>query len=141
MTMKSGKYYVGDLCYVMHDVWDEVCELTFPNPQARPLDGEFTLKDGRRFAIYSTAFGDGEYPSNIGTSHCVDSGTIGCILLDEIRDNTDSLERMIELAAVVEFDVDFETERTDKGLICIGHVEIDTDPQWDEDSGDLEWDD
>ena len=25
----AGKYYVGDLCYVMHDEWDEVCGLFF----------------------------------------------------------------------------------------------------------------
>ena len=25
MTMKAGTYYIGDLCYVMHKEWDEVC--------------------------------------------------------------------------------------------------------------------
>lgn len=140
MTMKAGNYYVGDLCYVMHDVWDEVCELTFPNRNARPVDGEFTLKDGRRFAIYSTAYGDGTYPSNIDTTHCVDSGTIGCILVTDIKDNTDSQERMKELAAIVEFNNDFETS-TDGRVIMFDNMEIDTDPMMDEDTIDEGWDD
>ncbi len=46
MTMPAGKYYVGDLCYVMHDVWDEVCDLMFPHDNSG-VYGKFKLKDGR----------------------------------------------------------------------------------------------
>ena len=29
--MEKGKYYIGDLCYVIKgDNWDEVCSLTYP---------------------------------------------------------------------------------------------------------------
>ena len=29
MTMPAGKYYIGDLCYVMSDKeWEEFCSLT-----------------------------------------------------------------------------------------------------------------
>jgi hypothetical protein len=31
MTMPAGRYYIGDLCYVMHDEWDEACALFFPD--------------------------------------------------------------------------------------------------------------
>ena len=126
MTMPAGKYFVGDLCYVMHPEWDEVCGLFFPdNHTARGLQGEFTLQDGRRFASFDTAYGDGEYGSNIGTQHSVDSGSIGCISVYDIRDETYSLERLQELGAIVDFEAPFEVS-TDQGLLRFGPVLIET---------------
>ena len=124
MTMPAGKYYIGDLCYVMHDEWNECCDLFFPpGEMGRSVEGEFTLKDGRRFASFGTAYGDGTYRSNIGTNHAVDSGSIGCIRMEDIRDNTyDNIER---LGAIVEFDQPFEVSE-DAGLIVFGHVQIET---------------
>ena len=75
--MPAGKYYIGDLCYVMtNEEWDEFCKLTISGHEC--VDGEFTFADGRRFATYGTKWGDGEYRSNIGTKHSVDAGLIGC---------------------------------------------------------------
>lgn len=54
--MPKGKYYIGDICYVMRDEWSEVCSLMF---NGDVYDGEFNLADGRRFASMSTMFGDG----------------------------------------------------------------------------------
>lgn len=124
MTMPAGKYYIGDLCYVMHPEWNEVCDLFFPpGEMGRGVEGEFTLKDGRRFASFGTAYGDGTYRSNIGTNHSVDSGSIGCICMEDIRDNTyDNIER---LGAIVEFDQPFEVS-ADQGLLVFGHVQIET---------------
>jgi hypothetical protein len=126
MTMPAGRYYIGDLCYVMHDAWDECCELFFPagGHPPRGVEGEFTLKDGRRFASFSTAHGDGTYHANIGTRHSVDSGSIGCIRVEDIRDNEyDNIE---ELGAIVEFDQPFEVS-TGAGMLVFGHVKIETD--------------
>ena len=67
-TMPAGRYYVGDLCYVMHDVWDEVCDLVFPY-DGRGVYGKFKLKDGREFAVYSTAYGDGTYYDGMGRKY------------------------------------------------------------------------
>ena len=80
-------YYIGDLCYVMHDVWDEVCELTFPEGTITSFEGQFQLADGRKFLMFDTLYGDGEYFDNLGNTYPVDSGTIGAILLDDIRDD------------------------------------------------------
>lgn len=124
MTMPAGRYYIGDLCYVMHPEWNEVCNLFFP-PDAPPrgVEGEFSLKDGRRFASFSTAYGDGTYRSNIGTDHSVDAGIIGCIRVEDIRDDAyDDIER---LGAIVEFDQPFEVD-SDAGLLKFGHVQIET---------------
>ena len=128
MTMPAGRYYIGDLCYVMHPEWDEFCALTIKGHQC--LEGEFTLADGRRFATLSTGYGDGTYRSNIGTDHSVDSGSIGCILVSDIRDNTyDNIE---DLGAIVEFDQPFEVSE-DSGLLKFGHVMIETAGGYDED--------
>ena len=131
MTMPAGRYYIGDLCYVMHPEWDEVCALFFPtNQSGHGVEGEFTLKDGRRYASFGTAFGDGEYYNNMGTSHCVDSGSIGCIRIEDICD--DEYNNLETLGAIVEFDQSFEVEKVGRGLLKFGHVEIETDPQYDE---------
>ena len=135
--MSAGKYYIGDLCYVMHPEWDEVCDLFFPaGAPGRGIEGEFTLKDGRRFASFGTAYGDGTYRSNIGTGHSVDSGSIGCIRVEDIRD--DSYSNIEELGAIVEFDAPFEVSE-DTGMITFGHVQIETnmDP-WDEEDEEME---
>lgn len=127
MTMPAGRYYIGDLCYVMHDEWSECCDLFFPpnHRSGRGVEGEFTLRDGRRFASFGTACGDGIYQSSIGTEHAVDSGSIGCIRVQDIRDTTYDAESIQELGAVVEFDQPFEVF-ADTGMLVFGHVKIET---------------
>jgi hypothetical protein len=127
MTMPAGRYYIGDLCYVMHDAWDEFCELTIKGNQC--LDGEFTLADGRRFASFTTAYGDGVYRSNINTLHGVDSGSIGCIRVEDIQDRT--YANIETLGAVVDFSEPFEVFE-DTGLLTFGHVLIETNADMEE---------
>jgi hypothetical protein len=140
--MPAGRYYVGDLCYVMNDVWDEFCDLTISG--ANVLDGEFTLKDGRRFATYSTKYGDGCYPTNIGVDLSVDAGLIGCILVSDITDPEVTEEEMLRLGTIVEFGTDFVTgggRGTDgwAGTIQFGRVVVETGYDEQEDD-DYEWD-
>lgn len=132
MTMPAGRYYIGDLCYCMHDSWTEVCRLFFPaNSPPKGVEGEFTLADGRRFASFSTAYGDGEYLSNINTRHSVDSGSIGCIRAEDIRDN----QYDQDLGAFVDFPEPFEVSN-DRGLLTFGHVQIETAGGYDWDEAD-----
>jgi hypothetical protein len=133
--MRAGKYYIGDLCYVMdNDEWKQVCKRTIQGE--RFVDGEFRFNDGREFAIYSTAYGDGEYNDYYGNSYSVDSGTIGCIKVEDIKANKyDDIER---LGAIVDFETDFVTSggRGTKGwdgTIQFGHIAIETDPVYNED--------
>lgn len=128
--MPAGRYYIGDLCYVMHDEWKEVCDLFYPpGVSGRGVEGEFALKDGRRFASFSTAYGDGEYRSSVNTLHSVDSGSIGCIRVEDIRDNTYS--DIEHLGAVVDFPEPFEVSE-DTGLLTFGHVLIETNADTEE---------
>lgn len=132
--MQSGKYYVGDLCYVMDsDEWRQVCDITIQG--SKMLEGEFELKDGRKFAMYSTAYGDGEYYDHYGQSYSVDSGTIGCIKVEDIKtEKYDDIER---LGAIVEFKIDFVTSGSRgsdnwHGVIQFGHIVIETSPVYED---------
>lgn len=128
MTMPAGTYWVGDLCYVLGDDWDEVCKLYFDfESDTGNTGGEFTLRDGRRFAMYSTSFGDGTYNDQVGRSYCVDSGTLGCIAMNEEIGP-------LQLGHVISFRNDFETGYSDRrdSVIKFGHIQIDTDDYSDE---------
>jgi len=123
MTMPAGKYYIGDLCYVMHDEWSEVCENIVYN-------GEFELKDGRRYAMFGTAYGDGTYYDQLGKEYGVDAGLIGCILVSDI--NTDNEKNRIEWGNVYDITEPFEPY-SNGGNMHFGPVYIETDGESDED--------
>lgn len=128
-TMPAGRYWVGDLCYVLDDVWDEVWRL---------CDGVHTLADGRRVAIFSTVHGDGIYDDDDGNEYAVDSGSLGCILADDIRDTSAS----DDLGAFVTTADPFTPRRTypagsspwsDGGVLHMAGVQIQLDHEADDD--------
>jgi hypothetical protein len=121
--MPAGEYYIGDLCYVMHKEWDEVCSLFFKgNTKGGCNQGEFVLKDGRRFAGYNTKWGDGEYRDQFNNRYLVDSGCIGCILVSDIVEMD---KRNIELGNVIKMTKEFDTSNID-GLISFNNITIET---------------
>ena len=131
--MQAGKYFIGDLCYVMTDEeWTEFCGLTLKGNHV--IDGEFQFKDGRKFASYSTKYGDGLYYDQYGYSYPVDAGLIGCILLSDITaEKYDSHEynNLLEIGAIEEFGTDFVTGGGRnfpdwEGTIQFGHIAIET---------------
>jgi len=126
--MKAGTYYIGDLCYVMQDVWEEVCGIMFTD-NTRGNEGEFTLKDGRQFAVYCTTYGDGTYSDQLGRKYWVDAGVIGCILESDIVEYTTSWgsTNNTEGGNITKFDIDFPTGKTEFGEIQIGHICIETE--------------
>lgn len=129
MTMPAGDYYVGDLCYVMHDCWDEVISVMFDDDEdGRGRHGEFVLKDGRRFAVYGTAYGDGVYHDEQLNAYPVDAGLIGCILVSDIIVKDQSVANQnIDMGIVHTFPRDFKTGYADYGVIDFGgRVIIDT---------------
>ena len=122
MLMPAGTYYVGDLCYVMHNEWDEFCDLTTDG--MRCLDGVFQLSDGRKFATFSTKYGDGEYYDQLGNSYSVDAGLIGCIRVEDLTES-------VGTGKIYRFDSDFSVGSRN-GLITIGHLVIDTAEEYEE---------
>ena len=127
MTMPAGTYYVGDLCYVMHERWNEFCDITIKDREC--LNGEFVMKDGTRFATYSTKWGDGSYTDQLGKDYSVDAGLIGCVLIEDL--DLEAEGNFVRGGQVVQFDEPFDTWRDD-GMIRIGHLSIDTDPSYDD---------
>ena len=119
MILTKGVYYIGDLCYVMDDEWEEVCDLIEGNQY--PAEGLFRLSNGKQFALFNTAYGDGEYFDGQGRSYSVDSGTLGCMKVDHLTKEVDE-----SLGNVVEMPHDFYCY-SDGKTIRFGHVEIETD--------------
>lgn len=140
--MQAGKYYVGDLCYVMTDAeWEQFCDITIAGHNC--LDGEFELPDGRKFATYGTYWGDGCYHDQYGNEYSVDAGLIGCIRVEDIR--AEKYENIESLGAIHEFKTDFVTGggRADcgrggkwNGTIQFGRVAIETNPVDEDDEDD-----
>ena len=140
-VMPAGAYYIGDLCYVMHDAWTECCELFFEGRNDHGCnEGVFQLKDGRKFANFNTKFGDGSYSSSISSSFCVDSGSIGCIKLEDIRDETYSSDMITDLGAIYTFEDDFVVSEHN-GTISFGDVNIYTneDPYYQDEEEEEEY--
>lgn len=119
-------FWAGDLCYVLHDVWPEVCDLiTFDNEASL-----YTLSDGRQFQLLGTAYGDGTYFDQNGNAYGVDSGTLGVIALDDIRDK----DAWLEGGCIHNFEEPlYEWDcYDDEGLLVFGPVQIDTDPSYED---------
>lgn len=124
--MPAGRYFIGDLCYVMHPQWDEFCHLTLSGNSV--LNGVFQLENGVRFASLSTKFGDGCYEDETGGSYPVDAGLIGCIRVEDISDETADLS----LGNIYVFEDEFEVYEED-GVLTFGYITINTGDDPDED--------
>ena len=129
MSLPAGTYYVGDLCYVLKNSWDAVCNMVIADRDC--LDGEFKLPDGRLFAMYSTRWGDGVYDDQEGRQYCVDAGSIGCVRLEDCDVSREDIEED-RLGHIVTFDRSFKTGAM-HGQIIIDRLVIDTDPVYDAD--------
>jgi hypothetical protein len=125
--MPAGKYYVGDVCYVLENDWDEVCNFLF-RKEGKDRGGESQLENGAKYAVYSTAWGDGSYEDNKGNYYGVDAGVIGCIKVDDLYKIG---EAPSDLGTIHEFQNDFETGY-DNGIIFFGDLRIETDPRCEE---------
>ena len=135
LVMRAGDYYIGDLCYVMHGEWQDVCNLLFEGRDDHGCnEGTFNLPDGRAFALFNTAYGDGYYSDNKGKEYPVDAGSIGCIRVEDIRENSgdkDTMPNDKTLGNIYSFENDFEVY-SDGRVLTFGDVEIDTDPYADD---------
>jgi hypothetical protein len=116
----AGTFWIGDLCYVMSDEWDEVCDLTIQNNKC--VGGVYQLANGRKFGMWYTAYGDGVYFDNNGNEYPVDSGSIGIILVEDISETG---REEINLGNVFKFETSFDTTCAD-GVFIFDNIHIDT---------------
>ena len=87
ITSPSGKFWVGDPCYVLSDdiyygIWDDKYNFE---------DGIIDCGNGLSFLVHGTAYGDGSYQGTNGTEYGVDSGTLAIIPMDLIA-KTDGVQ-------------------------------------------------
>lgn len=128
VMMPAGEYYIGDLCYVMENWWDEVCEKTIEDNEV--LNGRFVLDGGIEFAMMSTFYGDGSYGSNVlGSNFPVDSGSIGVVKLSAIGKTSKDIDEE-GLGKVVVFNTPFEV-KDDEGTLIFGDIRIFTNDEED----------
>ena len=133
--MPAGRYFIGDLCYVISSQWDDFCSKALSRNKDSN-DHIITLNTGVSVAFIHTMHGDGVYSDQFNNSYPVDAGLIGCIKVDDIIDPDASTD----LGAVVEFDEAFECF-SDNGVLHFGHVSIDTDDENDEEDDGFSEDD
>lgn len=127
--MEAGRYYVGDLCYVIkNELWSNVCMAFWDTGRD---GGQFIVEGIGKFSMFSTMYGDGEYQGSEGV-YSVDSGTIGCIRLDQegLKQHIDEKE-MRDLGNIVDFPGAFMTDCED-GVMVFGHITINTNDEEDE---------
>lgn len=132
---EPGKYYIGDLCYVIndHDEWMSLVDQMFPDRLGgEGIEGEFRLRNGSRVAIFSTLHGDGVYPDGSGKGYPVDSGSIGIIKFSDIEITKDNFKGL-EYGNVVEFSNQFSCYSNGDGVLVFGNIRIDTNDYYDED--------
>lgn len=124
VTVPPGVYVVGDPCYaVPRDRWMEWLEASDYTVQSR----EHVLcadLDGRTCVGVSTAFGDGEYPDNLGHSYGVDAGLIGLVPIELVDRSTWSYGEH-HMPVIMTFDKPV-TCYYDDGTIHLGDVVIKT---------------
>lgn len=90
-----GKYYLGDICYVMkEDVYDKVWGDKH-NFESGVHDAE-----GVKFAVAGTAYGDGTYKGSDGKEYGVDAGVIG--IVPEALWDVEKAKRADELGKVLD---------------------------------------
>ena len=114
-VLPGGRYWIGDLCYVMGNHWDEVCDLLFADRSDNGCNqGIFQLKNGTKFVMFNTAYGNGSYTDLDGRVYGVDSGSIGAILVDDIESGDDL---GLGLGHDHEFNKKLYASRDDEGFI------------------------
>ena len=122
-TMPAGKYYVGDLCYVMHgERWTMFCDATCQK-DGTMLNGKFFV-DGVNVVFFNTLYGDGEYADNNGRMYPVDAGLIGVIAFEDIDHGNP--ENSTRWGHVIEFPEAFECLDGGDGQLVFGKIVIET---------------
>ena len=158
MKFKAGTYYVGDPCYAIpDDDWGDFCNkvFEFEGTGYNPSEGNDLMGDGYGFQFNgeqvwcaTTKYGDGAYHDLEGRKYHVDAGLIGVVPMplivpepgtEAVFDPSKPTTIEVDGGHIIEFTEDFEVERLAGSLICIGHIEIETDDTVNEREEDEDW--
>lgn len=134
--LPAGDYYMGDPCYVLGPIWDDVCAAMFQGTNSGH-DGVYRLGDLGLAAIAGTAHGDGVYISNDGSEFGVDAGCLSVVSFEAValvnNIHLSEVEGFIEnFGAAYNFEDDFYCD-VQGGVITFDDVVINTDDDEEED--------
>lgn len=129
LKMKAGTYYVGDPYYALSHRWEEVCNQTIEGREVK--GGVFVLAGSGSFSLFPTLHGDGTYLGSDCHYYPVDSGSLGCVRVEDAIPSAGSYGSALNK---VEFSEDF-TVSSSGGVITIGYISIDTN-EWEEEDAD-----
>lgn len=118
--LPAGDYFIGDLCYFLHDsvgsVWEQ---------QHKKSDGCFIAADGHGFAVTKPLGGNGLYTGSNDVIYDVDEDTLG-IIPTHFGDRS----KYTGCGTFHSFSEPVAVSITDDGLLMISsgdwHLEIDT---------------
>ena len=82
--LPAGRYYIGDPCYVIREEdWNKVCDEMFKDSE----DFECMIIKilEKPFFIGRTAYGDGTYRDQENHQYGVDSGSLGAVPVEIIK--------------------------------------------------------
>jgi hypothetical protein len=126
VTLPAGEYWVGDPCYAIPDdrwmEWLEAADYR-REPSPRYLVADL---DGHSCVGVGTAYGDGVFHGSDGNNYPVDAGLIGAVPV-EVCEGAPRGMHLMSFAGP--FDLSYHD-----GVIKVGNVAINTDPDddWDE---------
>lgn len=125
-VLPAGKYYVGDLCYLLPErIYEQyVCD-------SGKEEAVVEITAPRRLpflAFYNhTAYGDGIYRDNFKNQYGVDAGLIGVVQLtsESLLKKAQTLDKR-KNGKVIDFPQPFEVDASN-GVFEFGHIRINTD--------------
>lgn len=91
----SGKYWVGDPCYIFPDKeWSKLCSLMYPNHNEPEFDDSNTIRvvnvNGIHCYLFGTAHGDGSYELKDSGNELailgVDAGMLSMIPMELVKE-------------------------------------------------------
>lgn len=99
-TLPPGKYYIGDVCYVLspdhYYEWDVIHGFT---------DGLILLRPPTdAFVVAKTPWGDGAYIGSDGVWYGVDAGNIGIVPIHMCQGKTTHMGSVYEFSGNVKFE-------------------------------------
>lgn len=132
VSVLPGTYVLGDPCYAVAEAeWHDLLESCDYFGQAIG-----TLKDKSQVLAFHTAYGDGEYPSNIGAKFPVDAGLIGLVPVD----SADMSKFRDILSKTVTFTEEVLASFDAFGMLKFGYIEINTgDEPMEDDEEEEDW--
>ena len=141
--LPAGKYYIGDLCYILNDdEWHYHIDQLFIGYDRKI--GIFHTRDNIPYANMCTIYGDGYYFDDDETGYYVDSGTIGCFpLRDDILYGDEHMFKALiktrdNKARIETFDEPFDVYYNIDGTIIFNSIKIYTGNISDEEESDFE---